>query len=122
MIILPNGICNNPESVVENEKHKLLWDFEILTDHLFSDRRPDVVIVNNNNNNKNSTSRIVVYADPADHRVKLKESKNEDKKLDLAREMKSESETNCNWCARYSHQSVDKGTGGLGNVIYGNPF
>ena len=114
---------HNPESVVENEKHKLLWDFEIQTDHLFSDRRPDVVIVNNNNNNnKNSTGQIVVYAEPADHRVKLKESEKKEKYLDLAREMKIGSETNCNWCARYSHQSVDKGTGGLGNVIYGNPF
>ena len=24
-------------------------------------------------------------------------------------------DTNCNWSGRYSHQRIDKGTGGLGN-------
>ena len=38
----------NSESVLENEMHKILWDFEIQTDHLISARRPDLVIVNNN--------------------------------------------------------------------------
>ena len=37
---------HNPESVMENETHKLLWDFEIKTDHLISARRPDLKIVN----------------------------------------------------------------------------
>ena len=37
---------NNPEFVPENEMHKLLWDFEIQTDHLISARRPDLVIIN----------------------------------------------------------------------------
>ena len=36
---------HNPESVLENETHKLLWDFEIQTDHLISTRRPDLVIL-----------------------------------------------------------------------------
>ena len=36
----------NPESVLENETHKLLWDFEIQMDHLISDRRPDLIIIN----------------------------------------------------------------------------
>ena len=48
----------NPESVLENERHKLNWEFEIQTDHLISPRRPDQMIVNNNNNNnKKRTSR-----------------------------------------------------------------
>ena len=37
---------HNPESVLEKEMHKLLWDFEIQTDHLISTRRPDLVIIN----------------------------------------------------------------------------
>ena len=37
---------HNPESIIENETHKILWDFEIQTDHLISARRPDLVIVN----------------------------------------------------------------------------
>ena len=34
---------HNPESILENEMHKILWDFEIQTDHLISARRPDLV-------------------------------------------------------------------------------
>ena len=37
----------NAESVLENEMHKILWDFKIQSDHLNSARRPDLVIVNN---------------------------------------------------------------------------
>ena len=37
---------------MENEMHKLLWDFEIQTDHLISARRLDRMIVNNNNKKK----------------------------------------------------------------------
>ena len=31
----------NPAPVLENDTHKLLWDFDIQTDHLISDRRPN---------------------------------------------------------------------------------
>ena len=37
---------HQPESVLENETYKILWDFEIQTDHLISTRRPYLVIVN----------------------------------------------------------------------------
>ena len=36
----------NQASVLENDIHKLLWDFDIQTDHLISARRPDVIIIN----------------------------------------------------------------------------
>ena len=36
----------NQESVQENEVHKILWDFEIQTDHLISAKQADQVIVN----------------------------------------------------------------------------
>ena len=55
-----------------------------------------------------------------DHWVKLKKSE-KDRYLDLARELKktieheSDGDTDCNWCAWYSHQRIDKETGGLGN-------
>ena len=35
---------HNPESILENQMHKILWDFEIQTDHLISARRPDLDI------------------------------------------------------------------------------
>ena len=36
----------NPESILKNETHKILWDFEIQMDQLISARRQDLVIVN----------------------------------------------------------------------------
>ena len=42
---------HNSESVPENETHKLLWDFEIRTDHLISAWRPDLIILNKKKEN-----------------------------------------------------------------------
>ena len=74
-----------PESVLENEAHKLLWDFEIQSDYLISARRPNLIIINE----KERTCVFVKFAVPADHRVKLKESEMKDKYLDFARELKN---------------------------------
>ena len=71
---------HNPEPVLEN---KLLWDFDIHTDHLISARRPDLTI-----NKKKRTCKIVDFVVPADHRIKLNESEKKDKYQDLARELK----------------------------------
>ena len=38
---------HNPEPIQENATHNLLWDFEIQTDQLIPDRRPDLMIINN---------------------------------------------------------------------------
>ena len=65
-------------------RHKLLWDFEIQTDHLIPARQPDLIIINK----KERTCRIVVFAVPVNYKVKLKECKKRDKYLDLARELK----------------------------------
>ena len=35
-----------PESVLENDNYKLMWDYNIQTDHDIKARRPDLVIVN----------------------------------------------------------------------------
>ena len=74
----------NSAPVLENDTHKLLWDFDIQTDHLISARRPDLIIINN----KKKICKIVDFAVPADHRIKLKECEKRDKYLDLARELK----------------------------------
>ena len=37
---------HNPEPVLKNDTQKLLWDFDIQTDHLISARRPDLIIIN----------------------------------------------------------------------------
>ena len=66
----------------------------------------------------------MVFAVPADHRVKLKEnkSKKKSKYLNLAWELEKKTVehendvyTNCKWCSWYSHQMIDKETGGFGN-------
>ena len=79
-----NEYTHNPESVLENETHKLLLDFEIQTDHLILARQPDVIIINK----KENTSRIVNFVVPADLRVKLKVGENRGKYLDRTRELK----------------------------------
>ena len=37
---------HNPSSIRENDTHKLLWDFDIQTDHIISARRPHLIIIN----------------------------------------------------------------------------
>ena len=73
---------HNPATVLENNTHKLLWNFGIHTDHVISARGPDLIIINK----KKRTWKIVDFAVPADSRIKLKESEKKDKYLDFARE------------------------------------
>ena len=73
---------HNPAPVLENDTHKLLWDFDIHTDHLISARRPDLKIINK----KREYAKLSTV--PVDHRIKLKECEKKDKYLDLARELK----------------------------------
>ena len=75
---------HNTASDLENDTHKHLWDFDIKTNHLISARRPDLIIIIK----KERTSKIVDFAIPADHRIKLKECEKQDKYLNLARELK----------------------------------
>ena len=42
---------HNPPPVIENETHKLQWDFDIHTDHLISVWRPELIIINKKNEN-----------------------------------------------------------------------
>ena len=74
---------HNTAPVLENYTHKLLWDFDIQTDHLISARRPDLIIINKKK--KKKICKTVDFAVPADHRIKLKEC---EKYLDLPRELK----------------------------------
>ena len=84
---------HNPATVLENDAHKLPWDFDIHTDHIISARRPDLIIINK----KKRTCKIVVFAVPADHRIKLKECEKKDKNLDLAKELKKKNCGTCWW-------------------------
>ena len=66
----------NPAPVLENDTHKLLWDFEIQTDHIISARRPDLIVINKRKKKRNC--KIVDFAVPADHLIKLKECEKKD--------------------------------------------
>ena len=83
---------HNPASARENDTHKLLWDFDIHTDHLISARRPDLIVINKNEKKKKKRKKrickFVDFAVSADHRIKLKECVKKDKYLDFARELK----------------------------------
>ena len=79
---------HNPAPVLENDTHKLLWNFDVQTDHLISARRLDLIIINNNNNKKKRICKSVDFAVPANHRIKLKECEKKNKYLDFARELK----------------------------------
>ena len=97
---------HNPAPVLENDTYKLPWDFDIHTYHLISARRPDLVIISKK---KKRSCKIVDFAVPTDHRIKLKESEKKDKYLDLARELKKtvqhadDNYTNRDWCFWYSN-------------------
>ena len=75
---------HNPASVLENDTHKLLWDFDIQTDHLILAGRSGLIMINK----KKRTCKIVDFALLIDHGIKLKESEKKDKYLDLTRELK----------------------------------
>ena len=57
------------EPVLENENTKLLWDFNIYTDHVIEARRPDIVVVRKDV----SECLVVDIAVPGDVRVEEKE-------------------------------------------------
>ena len=104
---------HNPAPVLENNTHKLLWDFNIQTDHLILARRPALIIINK----KKRTCKIEDFAVPADHRVKLKECEKKDKYFDLARELKKlwNMQVTIIPIVIGAFGTVTKGTGGLGN-------
>ena len=65
--------------VIENEKVKLLWDFNIQTDKIIEARRPDLVLVNK----ETKECQIIDVAIPGDTRV----TKKEEEKIEKYREL-----------------------------------
>ena len=69
----------------------------------------------NNQRKKQKIYKVVDFAVPADHRIKLKECEKGDKYLDLARELKTSMEhegdnyTNCDWCFWHGNKGLLKG-------------
>ena len=73
---------HEPESVLENEDHKILWDFSIQTDHVIEAWRPDLIVVD-----KKEKSCKIDFAVPGDSRIEEKEKDKIAKYQDLGREL-----------------------------------
>ena len=90
---------HNPESVLENEKHKILWDFEIQTDHLMPARWPNLVNKQTNKQIKKWRSyRIVDFVVHSDWPLGKTERMWNNKYLPLAREKKNDETWKWRWC------------------------
>ena len=74
-----------PESVLENEDYKMLWDFSIQTDLLIEVQRPDLVAVDK----KERNCKMTDFAVPGDSRVEEKEKDRTEKYHDLRRELQN---------------------------------
>ena len=68
-----------PQPVVETEKVKILWDFEVRTDRRITARRPDIVIVDK----EKKTGLIIDIAVPEDRNICQKEREKIEKYQDL---------------------------------------
>ena len=71
------------EKVLENENYKLLWDFDIKTDKVIKERRPDLVIVKK----QSREAWLIDVAIPGHARVAQKELEKKTKYQDLAIEL-----------------------------------
>ena len=74
---------HEPESVLENEDYKILWDFSIQTDHDIEGRTPDLVVVAK----KERNSKIIDFEVPGDSRIEERENNKIKKYQDLGREL-----------------------------------
>ena len=73
-----------PEKVEETDHAKILWDFNIQTDHVIEHRRPDVVVLDKHE----KMCHLIDIAVPGDSRVEAKEKEKVQKYQDLARELR----------------------------------
>ena len=72
---------HNPESVLKNEMHRLLWEFDTEIGHIISAKQPDWMIVKKKKHLPNGGLCCL-------SRVKIKEGDNMDKYMTLVRELK----------------------------------
>ena len=106
------------ESVLENEIHKILWNFEIQTDHLILTRQPDPVIVNKKEKKNLLNSELCHSSRPQnEHQRKQKERQafTPCQKTKKAVVHEGNSDTNWNLCTWNNPKSLAKGAGRVGN-------
>ena len=74
---------HEPESGLENEDYKILWDFSIQTNHVIEAQRPDLVVVDK----KERSCKIIDFGVPGDIRIEEKEKDKMGKYQELGREL-----------------------------------
>ena len=74
---------HKPEGVIEDEKIKILWDFNIQCDHQIHHRRPDIVVIEK----KSKTCQIIDIAVPGDKRAYSKENEKIENYEELRQEL-----------------------------------
>ena len=74
---------HEPESVMENDVVKILWDVNIQCDHVIQARRPDIVVIEK----EERICKLVDIAVPGDSRICDKEVEKLEKYQDLKREV-----------------------------------
>ena len=74
---------HEPESILENEDYKILWDFSVQTDHVREAQRPDLVVVDK----KERSCKITDFAVLGDGRIEEKEKDKIEKYQELGREL-----------------------------------
>lgn len=62
---------HQPEAMVENDIHKILWDFSVQADPIIETQRPDLIV----RDEENSKCQIIDFAIPDDTRLDSKEIK-----------------------------------------------
>ena len=63
---------DTPQSVQENDEHKILWDFNIQTDKVIEHKRPDIVCINK----QKRECQIIDFAIPGDQNSHQRTGKN----------------------------------------------
>ena len=63
---------HKPASVVENDRVKILWDFNIQTDYVIQHRKPSIVVLYKTERKRH----LINIAVPGDKRIELKEEEN----------------------------------------------
>ena len=73
-----------PDKVLENEKIKILWDYDVRTDHVIQARRPDLILVQK----ETKKVSLIDVAIPWDSRVEDKSKEKIEKYQDLKMELR----------------------------------
>ena len=70
-------------SVQENDEYKIIQDFNIQTDKVIEDRRPDIVCINK----RKREGQITDFAIPSDQNIAIKEQAKMEKYQELRTEL-----------------------------------